>query len=72
MTYFKHHLKPGSCALLLAMQLALASIGYAATDIVISEFLAMNDTSLIDEDGDFSDWIELYNASGSTVNLGGW
>jgi hypothetical protein len=43
----------------------------------ISEFLASNTRtngvgSLIDEDRDSSDWIEIYNPSGVTVNLDGW
>lgn len=35
----------------------------------INEFMAANRTSIIDEDGDLSDWIELYNPGVSPVNL---
>ncbi|HET6407095.1 MAG TPA: chitobiase/beta-hexosaminidase C-terminal domain-containing protein, partial [Chthoniobacteraceae bacterium] len=40
--------------------------------VFISEFLASNETGLVDEDGDRSDWIEIYNSSSTTVNLAGW
>ena len=40
--------------------------------VVISEFMEKNRAVLRDEDGDFSDWIELYNQSGETVSLTGW
>ncbi|MDP6526681.1 MAG: lamin tail domain-containing protein, partial [Kiritimatiellia bacterium] len=32
----------------------------------------MNDSVLADEDGDYSDWIEIYNGSTNTVDLDGW
>lgn len=41
-------------------------------NIVINEFVADNGTVLQDEDGDFSDWIELTNTSQAAVNLSGW
>ena len=31
-----------------------------------------NRAVLRDEDGDFSDWIELHNVSDKAVSLGGW
>lgn len=40
--------------------------------IVINEFMSSNDTTLADEDGDFSDWIELYNSTVNPVNLEGY
>ena len=40
--------------------------------VVISEFMEKNRAVLRDEDGDFSDWIELYNQSGERVSLSGW
>ncbi len=40
--------------------------------IIINEFLATNATGLQDEDGEFSDWIELYNPGNTTINLQGW
>src|SRR5260221_10781163 len=40
--------------------------------VVISEFMADNKRTLADEDNQFSDWIELYNTSGTTLNLNGW
>ena len=40
--------------------------------VVISEFMAANKATLRDEDGDYSDWIELYNAGAIAVNLDGW
>src|SRR5216683_6856565 len=44
----------------------------ASAQIIISEFMADNKSSLADENGQFPDWIEIYNSSASTVNLGGW
>ena len=40
--------------------------------VVISEFMAKNDDTLVDGDGNYSDWIELYNMGGSPVDLTGW
>jgi hypothetical protein len=40
--------------------------------VVISEFRAINNSTLADEDGTYADWIELYNTSTNAVNLGGW
>ena len=41
-------------------------------DVVITEFVASNQTGLLDEDGATSDWIELYNDGTTPVNLSGW
>ncbi|HEY1786618.1 MAG TPA: chitobiase/beta-hexosaminidase C-terminal domain-containing protein, partial [Verrucomicrobiae bacterium] len=38
----------------------------------ISEFMATNQSTVQDEDGDFSPWIELYNPTTNDVNLNGW
>ncbi|HMP05932.1 MAG TPA: lamin tail domain-containing protein [Lacipirellulaceae bacterium] len=43
----------------------------AATDLRITEFLASNDDGLQDVDGDSSDWIEIYNAGPTAVDMGG-
>ncbi|XAM00938.1 lamin tail domain-containing protein [Phycisphaeraceae bacterium D3-23] len=39
---------------------------------VITEFLASNSDGLQDEDGDSSDWIELFNAGDTALDLQGW
>ena len=39
--------------------------------LVISEFMASNQSGLRDEDGDDEDWIEIYNPGNSSVNLAG-
>lgn len=44
----------------------------ASAQVVISEFMADNKTTLADEDGAYSDWIELYNSGTNAVNLNGW
>jgi len=38
--------------------------------VVINEIMASNATAFADEDGDYSDWIELYNASDNPVDIG--
>ena len=40
--------------------------------LLISEFMAINDTTLLDGDGNFSDWIEIYNPTGARVDLDRW
>src|SRR5262245_6133231 len=40
--------------------------------VQITEFLAENDSGLLDEDGDASDWLELYNPSAAAIALGGY
>ena len=43
-----------------------------AGDVVISELMAVNNTTLTDEDNASTDWIELFNNSTEPVNIGGW
>ena len=40
--------------------------------LFINEIMSKNDTSIRDNDGDFSDWIELYNSSNNPINLNGY
>jgi hypothetical protein len=43
----------------------------AAADLRITEFLASNEDSLRDADGDASDWLEIYNAGTTAVDMSG-
>lgn len=42
-----------------------------APPLVINEFLAINDTTLDDNAGEFDDWLELYNAGTEAVAFDG-
>jgi hypothetical protein len=56
-----------------ALWLSLPTLSLASTpQIVLSEFLADNQSGLQDDNLEFSDWIELRNLSGDTVDLRGW
>ena len=39
---------------------------------IISEFMAANASGLADEDGDFSDWIEIHNPAAVPISLAGY
>ncbi|XAM00071.1 CotH kinase family protein [Phycisphaeraceae bacterium D3-23] len=39
---------------------------------LVNELLAVNDNGLVDEDGNHSDWLELYNAGDTALDLTGW
>lgn len=45
---------------------------HAASHLVISEFMAENKTILADDDGEFSDWIEIHNPTANAIPLAGW
>lgn len=44
----------------------------AVPDLVINELMASNDTAHADENDEYDDWIEIYNASDSDINLDGF
>ena len=46
--------------------------GLGNRNIRLSGIVAKNNSGLTDSDGDHSDWIELYNAGDSAVDLAGW
>src|SRR5207247_661092 len=58
---------PASCEVL--EQRALLS---GNGPLVISEFMADNSTGLKDENGDFSDWVEIQNPTAAAVNTDGY
>ena len=45
---------------------------FVIADLVITEFMASNDVTLADKDGEFEDWIEIHNAGTDPVDLAGW
>ena len=44
----------------------------ATAQVRINEFMARNQTTLPDGDGDYEDWIELHNPTNAAVDLAGW
>lgn len=47
-------------------------IGFPAfSQIFINEFMASNTQTYADPNGEFDDWVELYNAGAAPVNIGG-
>ncbi len=59
---------------LLAALLVVLPLGSlsATPSVRISEFMAINNTTLADEDGSYSDWIELYNSATNAMDLTDW
>jgi len=41
------------------------------TQLRINEFMASNDSTIADPQGEYDDWLEIYNASGITIDLAG-
>ena len=39
--------------------------------LVINEFLAINNSIISDENGEYDDWIEIFNGTGGVVDIGG-
>src|SRR6478609_8506883 len=50
----------------------IGSLTSFGQNIVINEFQSSNSVTIADEDGDYSDWIELYNTGTISVNLSGY
>jgi len=56
----------------LKLAVCLAVITTASADPCISEFCASNQDGLEDQNGDHSDWIEIYNPDQTAVSLANW
>lgn len=41
-------------------------------DVVINEFMASNGSTVADQDGDYNDWIEIYNKGTQTIDITGY
>lgn len=46
--------------------------GIAPGNIVINEFMASNASTMADQDGEFDDWIEVYNNGTTAIDLSGY
>ncbi len=65
--------RPSLLALIALLVLVTFSLSSAlASTVRITEFMAINDETIIDDDDDRSDWIELHNPTLQPVNLDGW
>lgn len=49
-----------------------SSISAPLSDLVINEFMASNASVVSDQDGDFDDWIELYNNGTESIDISGY
>ncbi len=52
--------------------LTLPFAPYIQAAVVINEFMSSNGETIMDEEDDYEDWIELYNTGTTTVDLTGW
>ena len=44
---------------------------FVPNNLFINEFMANNDAAVIDSEGNYPDWIELYNSGNESIDLGG-
>lgn len=50
----------------------LLMVSYSHAQIFINEWMSNNQNTIQDGDGDYSDWLELYNAGSTAVDLQGY
>ena len=50
----------------------LFSSTFICGQVVINEISSAQNSGYVDEDGDYPDWIELYNSGSTAVNLAGY
>ena len=62
----------GLFAIFVALTFAMAPARLDAALPFITEIVPDNARTLADEDGDFPDWLEIYNPGPGAVNLQGW
>ena len=72
LTKFYWKFPAGFLAFVLSFLSVLTNAQSTDSDILINEVMASNAQTLADEDGDYSDWLELYNQSNVAVNLLNW
>ena len=65
-------MKTAKLFLTLILVILTSFVGYAQTNLVITEFMASNQRTLFDEKGNSSDWVEIYNPNPFPVDIGGW
>ena len=63
---------PGAALYLALACTTITQLPLRAQSLVIQEFMASNQDTITDEDGDNEDWIEILNRGGAAINLGGW
>ena len=59
-------------ALLTLLLLVICNVRFSFSQIVINEICPSNISVILNSNGQYDDWIELYNAGGTTVNLSGY
>lgn len=64
----RHYLR----ILCIALGVVMAVAPAVNAEVLITEFMADNKSVLIDEDGEYSDWIEIHNSGATVVSLDGW
>lgn len=65
-------LPPMRFFLLLLLLFSAGLLTSAHSGVVLNEIQAANRSTIRDEDGDASDWVEIFNASDQAVDLDGW
>lgn len=58
--------------LLLLLSVGILTYSCAMAQVVINEYSAANFSDIADNYGEYEDWIELYNAGTSSINLNGY
>ena len=64
-------LPPAACRpICLLLCLIICPAVPAHPQVLFNEYVSSNINGILDEDGDSSDWIELYNPTSGTIDLG--
>jgi len=57
---------------IIGMLTLLLPLVLAAQSVRLNEFMALNNSTITDADGEYSDWIEIFNPTTATVSLENW
>jgi hypothetical protein len=64
--------KKTTITLLFSLIILYVALPIYSQNLKINEVMASNSTTITDEDGDYPDWIELYNHGSDTIDLNGY